>query len=207
MNTFYGFKQKQTQDFDAKGMRVPLTWIKVEPVSVVGLKTAEKNQYNAVQIALGYKKHSNKPTQGLLKNLPEKISPRFIKEITLAENETKNVGEKINPSDIFNPGDKVNVSGISLGKGFAGVMKRHGFHGGPKTHGQSNRARHAGSIGQTTTPGRVYKGKRMAGHMGVEKVTVRNLEVFAVKPEENLLLIKGLVPGFRGGMLKIIKIP
>lgn len=103
-------------------------------------------------------------------------------------------------------GDKVKVTGISKGKGFAGVMKRHGFKGGPATHGQSNRARHPGSIGQTTTPGRVYKGKRMAGHMGNVQVTVRNLPVFAVKPEENLLSIRGLVPGNKKGLLKIIKI-
>ncbi|MBI3559301.1 50S ribosomal protein L3 [Candidatus Gottesmanbacteria bacterium] len=108
-------------------------------------------------------------------------------------------------ADAFKAGDKIKVTGISKGKGFAGVMKRHGVKGGPATHGQSNRARHPGSIGQTTTPGRVYKGKRMAGHMGHAQVTVRNLSVFAVKPEENLLLIRGLVPGNKKGLLKICK--
>ncbi len=206
MNTFYGFKQSQSQDYDSKGMRVPVTWVKVEPVMVVGGKTTEKDQYNAVKITLGTKKHANKPLLGLLKNLPEKITPRYIKEIKLEENETKNAGEKIQISDVFTAGDKINVTGTSKGKGFAGVMKRHGFHGGPKTHGQSNRPRHAGSIGQTTTPGRVYKGKKMAGHMGNVQTTVKNLEVFAVKPEENLLLIRGLVPGNKGGLLKISKI-
>lgn len=114
--------------------------------------------------------------------------------------------DQLDKLDQLAPGDKVKVTGISKGKGFAGVMKRHGFKGGPKTHGQSNRARHPGSIGQTTTPGRVYKGKRMAGHMGNAQVTVRNLPVFAVKPEENLLSIRGLVPGNKKGLLKIVKI-
>jgi large subunit ribosomal protein L3 len=102
-------------------------------------------------------------------------------------------------------GDMVKVSGKSKGKGFAGVVKRHGFAGGPKTHGQSDRHRAPGAIGSTTTPGRVYKGKRMAGHMGNVTVTVKNLQVIASKPEENLLLIKGLVPGAKGSLLKISK--
>lgn len=112
---------------------------------------------------------------------------------------------KFETKDVFAAGDKVKVTGISKGKGFAGVVKRHGFAGGPKTHGQSDRQRHGGSIGQTTTPGRVYKGKRMAGHMGNTTATVKNLQVFAVKPEENLLLIRGLVPGARNSLLKISK--
>lgn len=205
MDTYYGFKTGQSQDYDAKGMRVPLTWVKVEPAVVVGSRTQEKNHYSALQVTIGTKKHPNKPTQGLLKNLQDKISPRFIREIKLDDNETKNIGDKVQVSDVFAAGDKINVTGITKGKGFAGVMKRHGFHGGPKTHGQSNRARHAGSLGQTTTPGRVYRGKKMAGHMGVSQVTIRNLEVFAVKPEESLLLVKGLVPGNKGGLIKITK--
>lgn len=105
----------------------------------------------------------------------------------------------------FSPGDLVKVTGISKGKGFAGVVKRHGFKGGPKTHGQSDRQRAPGAIGSTTTPGRVYKGKRMAGHMGNVQRTVLGLSVFAVKPEENMLVVKGLVPGNKGGEVRVVK--
>lgn len=192
MDTFYGFKIGQGQDYDKDGKRVPVTFVRAEPMTVI----------NSKQVALGHKKRINKPTQGLLKNLQEKITPKFIRQIKLDES---NKLEKINVNDVFSAGDKVRVTGITKGKGFAGVVKRHGFKGGPKTHGQSNRQRHAGSIGQTTTPGRVYKGKKMAGHMGNVQLTVNGLEIFAIKPEENLLLIRGLVPGNKKGLLKIWK--
>lgn len=192
MNTFYGIKVGQGQKYDASGRRVPVTMVKVEPMTVV----------NNHQVAFGFKKRINKPTQGLLKNLTEKITPKFIREIKLDES---NKLDKISIGDVFNSGDNIKVTGTSKGKGFAGVMKRHNFRGGPKTHGQSNRARHGGSLGQTTTPGRVYKGKKMAGHMGVATSTVLGLKVFEVKPEENLLLVQGLVPGNKGGLLKITK--
>lgn len=208
MNTLYGFKQKQSQDYDARGLRIPVTWIKIDPSIIVGSKTQEKDGYNAIQIALGKRKYPNKPLQGLLKNLSEKITPRFIREIKSQATDEKQstVGDKIQISDVFNSGDTVNVTGTTKGKGFAGAMKRHGFHGGPKTHGQSDRWRAPGSIGSTTTPGRVYKGKKMAGHMGADKSTSLKLTVFSVKPEENLLLVKGLVPGYSGGLLKITKV-
>ncbi len=197
MNLFYGIKKSQGQDYDAKGMRVPVTFVHVEPMTIWG--TSEKT----LKVAFGNKKHPNKPLQGLLKNLSEKITPKYLKEIKT--DLTKNVGDKLIVSDVFNAGDKVKVTGTSIGKGFAGVMKRHGFHGGPATHGQSVRPRHPGSIGSTTTPGRVFKGKKMAGHMGTGIATVRNLEVFKIIPEENLLLIRGLVPGNVGGLLTITK--
>ncbi len=184
MNIFYGFKISQGQDFDTAGKRVPVTFVRVEPMTVV----------NSKQVGLGFHKHQNK-AQGA-------NNFKYFREL----GGTLNAGEKIQISDVFNSGDKIKVTGISKGKGFAGVVKRHGFKGGPKTHGQSDRQRHPGSIGQTTTPGRVYRGKRMAGHMGQSQTTVRNLQVFAVKPEENLLLIKGLVPGAKNGLLKITKI-
>lgn len=183
MNTFYGFKLGQSQDYDQAGQRWPTTMIKVEPMTVA------KNS----QVSFG---HKNKKTPYF----------RTIKFDKLDQSNKFAVGEKITISDSFVAGDKVKVMGISKGKGFQGVVRRHGFAGGPKTHGQSDRQRHPGSIGQTTTPGRVYKGKRMAGHMGSAKVTVRNLQVFAIKPEENLLIIRGLVPGATGGLLKIAKI-
>ena len=203
MHTFYGFKQSQSQDFDSKGNRVPLTWVKVEPVTVVSQKT------NSVQIAFGTRKHPNKSLQGLFKNLTDKLSPRYLRETKFDKSDQLDqfpIGHKIQIPDVFDAGDKVKVTGTSIGKGFAGVMKRHGFHGGPKTHGQSLRPRHPGSIGQTTTPGRVYRGKKMAGHLGNAQVTIRNLEIFAVKPEENLLAIKGLVPGHKGSLLRITKL-
>lgn len=210
MDTFYGFKQSQSQDYTPEGRRVPVTWVKVEPMTVISVK----------QVAFGHKKHLNKPLSGLYKNLPfdsaqgksEKNSPRYIREIEMDKIEAQegqepksSVGTKINVADVFNPGDKVKVTGTSKGKGFQGVVRRHGFKGGPKTHGQSNRQRHPGSIGQTTTPGRVYKGKRMAGHMGNVQISVRNLPIFIIKPEENLLGIQGLVPGAKNSLLKITK--
>ncbi|MCL4397825.1 50S ribosomal protein L3 [Patescibacteria group bacterium] len=136
-----------------------------------------------------------------IKNSRQVTVGKYTREL----GETLTVGEPIKASDVFVAGDKVKVTGISKGKGFAGVMKRHHFHGGPKTHGQSVRARHPGSIGQSTTPGRVYRGKRMAGHMGNVQRTVTGLQIFDVKPEENLLLIRGLVPGNKGGLIKITK--
>ncbi|MBI3888015.1 50S ribosomal protein L3 [Candidatus Microgenomates bacterium] len=191
MNIFYGLKLGQDQKYDSTGRRVPVTLVRVNPLMAINTK----------QVAFGNKKNPNKPLLGLLKNLTEKITPKYIKELK-AELE---IGKAITVGDVFVAGDKVKVTGTSKGKGFAGVMKRHGFKGGPATHGQSNRARHGGSIGQTTTPGRVYRGKRMAGHMGVVQNTVLGLKVFEVKPEENLLLVQGLVPGPKGGLLKITK--
>ncbi len=208
MNTFFGFKQGQTQDYDSAGKRWPITMVKVEPMTVI----------NSKQVVFGHRKRLNKAQTGLLKNLAEKILPRYLREIKIEgieglegqegqEGKQYGAGTKINITDVFAVGDKIKVTGTSKGKGFAGVVKRHGFAGGPKSHGQSDRQRHGGSIGQTTTPGRVYKGKKMAGHMGVDKVTVKNLEVFAIKPEENLLLIKGLVPGGENSLLEISKLP
>lgn len=209
MNTFYGFKLGQSQDFDQAGKRWPITMVRVEPMVAI----------NGKQVVLGHRKHLNKPSQGLLKNLPfdstsqtlsvnaqgksEKINFKYIREVT---KEDMKAGDKINVSDFFVAGDKIKVTSTSKGKGFQGVVRRHGFAGGPKTHGQSDRQRHPGSIGQTTTPGRVYKGKKMAGHMGHSQVTVKNLQVFAIKPEENLLVIKGLVPGGKNSLVKLVKL-
>lgn len=176
MNAFYGFKLGQSQDYDQAGKRWPVTMIKVEPLTVAKNST----------VSFG---HKNKKT------------PHFRTFQT-----DKNVGEQVIISDFFVAGDKIKVTGVSRGKGFQGVVRRHGFAGGPKTHGQSDRQRHPGSIGQTTTPGRVYKGKRMAGHMGSVQITVKNLQVFAVRPEENLLIIRGLIPGTKNSLVKVSKI-
>lgn len=205
MNVFYGIKGDQSQGYDAKGNRVPLTWVKVEPMVVIGTKTMENDNYSALKVTLGSKKNLKKPLTGQLKNLTEKISPKYFREVKISGDEAKNPGDKINVADIFSEGDKIKVRGTSKGKGFAGVVKRHGFKGGPMTHGQSTKQRHGGSIGQTTTPGRVYKGKRMAGHMGNVAVTVKNLKVFSIKPEENLLAVVGLIPGSVGSLVTITK--
>ena len=199
MDIFYGLKLKQDQAFDQAGKRWPVTAVRVEPLTVISPDV----------VAFGHKKHLSKPQAGLLKNLSEKISPKYIRSLKFDQSDQSDkfsAGSKIQISDIFAAGDFVAVSAVSKGKGFQGVVRRHHFAGGPKTHGQSDRQRHPGSIGQTTTPGRVYKGKRMAGHMGVRQATIRNLKVFAVKPEENLILIQGLVPGAKNGLVKLTKL-
>jgi len=207
MNTdaFYGFKMNQTQGFDAQGLRVALTQIKIEPATVAKAVGSDK-----IMVTVGWKKHVTRPLLGLLKNFPDKITPRYFRELNTKTQEnndkTFDAGTKIAVSDIFVSGDKIKVTGKIKGKGFQGVMRRHGFHGAPKTHGTSTVQRHPGSIGAGTTPGRIYKGKRMGGHMGMTTVTIKGLEVFEVRPEENMLVVKGLVPGGKGTLLKITKI-
>jgi large subunit ribosomal protein L3 len=171
------------------------------------LKTQETDGYTAIQIGFGSKKSSKltKPLVGHLKKSGER-SPLFLREIRLEdEAELPQVGETLKVAEILAPGDIVWVTGTSKGKGFAGGVKRYGFRGGPKTHGQSDRERAPGSIGQTTTPGRVYRGKRMAGNMGNEQVTVKNLVVVSVNPEEKTIMLAGLVPGIMGSYVKVVK--
>ena len=150
INKFFGFKLGQTQKYTESGERIPVTMVKVDPMTVI----------SPWQFGFGISKHINKPMAGLLKKTGLKIKPRFLREI---RDEKGKVGSEIKIADVFKNGDKVSVTGTSKGKGFAGVVKRHGFHGGPKTHGQSDRERAPGSIGQTTTPGRVYKAKEWPG--------------------------------------------
>lgn len=209
INAILGIKKGQTQQFTPEGVRIPVTQVQAGPCVVVQIKTPEKNSYQAIQLGLGIKKEkrTSKSVLGHLKKAGVKIIPRFLREVRLEESETNlKPGDEIKVGEIFEPGNIVNVTGISKGKGFAGVVKRWGFAGGPRTHGQSDRERAPGSIGATTTPGRVLKGKKMAGRMGGEKVTVRNLEIVGVDPEKNILLIKGLVPGAKGGLLTINKV-
>lgn len=203
MAYLFGFKSIQTQAYDANGFRVPVTHVKMDPATVVGY-----NGENRAKVAFGNKKHPSKPLLGLLKNLSSKITPRFLREIEINKTETTpfEVGTKINLADFFVAGDKIKVTGTMKGKGFQGVVRRYGFKGAPQTHGTSTKERHPGSIGQTTTPGRVYKGKRMGGHMGTTTVSIKGLQVFEVKPEENLLVVQGLIPGAKGGLVKITKL-
>jgi large subunit ribosomal protein L3 len=202
-----GRKIKQTQRFTEKGIRFPVTQIEAGPCSVVQIKSIEKDGYSAFQLGFGTKKEINttKPSLGRNKKAGLKINPRFFVEIDFDEagSEKPEVGAEVKVGDVFKAGDIVNILGTSKGKGFAGGVKRYHFKGGPRTHGQSDRERAPGSIGTTTTPGRVLKGKRMAGHLGSDQATVRNLEVIEVDSENNYLWIKGLVPGAANGLLKI----
>jgi len=197
-----GRKLGMTQVFSEDGNAVPVTVIEAGPCYVTQIKTAETDGYEAVQLGFGEAKRLNAPERGHLKGVPPLRHLREFKAEDIAELE---VGQKIDVG-LFEPGERVDVIGTSKGKGFAGVVKRHHFKGGPKTHGQSDRWRAPGSSGSTTTPGRVLKGTRRAGRMGGERVTVRNLEVVRVEPERNLLLLRGAVPGARTGLLLIRKV-
>ncbi len=199
MKFILGIKQKMSQVFTEDGKVVPVTIVKAEPATVTLVRTPEKDSYSAVQVASGEKKEKNlaKAQREDWKNLG---AFRWVKEFRMDSHEFQK-GDKIDVSQ-FEVGDKVNVSGVSKGKGFQGVVKRHGFAGGPKSHGQKHSLRAPGSIG-STGPQRVFKGKKMAGHMGSERVTVKNLEIVAVDTENNLLMIKGAVPGAFGSLLEI----
>jgi large subunit ribosomal protein L3 len=194
-----GRKVGMTQVFGERGEAIPVTVIAAGPCTVVQVKTSERDGYAAVQLGFGTARRLSKPQRGHLKGLP---AVRVLRELRLAPGDSLEVGQQVDVS-IFKAGDKVDVTGTSKGKGFAGVVKRHHFKGGPRTHGQSDRLRAPGAISTGTTPGRVRKGTRMAGHMGNERATVLNLEVVTADPERNLLLVRGAVPGAREGLLII----
>ena len=196
-----GKKLGMTQIFEDNGKAEALTAIEAGPCTVTQVKTATKEGYNAVQLGFDEAKRLSSPQRGHLKGLGQF---RYLREFRVEDTEATEVGKRIDVS-LFKPGDLVDITGVSKGKGFAGVVKRYHFAGGPKTHGQSDRHRAPGSIGATTSPGRVFKGMRMAGHMGNSRVTARHLEVFEADSARNLLLIKGAVPGARNGLLLIRK--
>lgn len=206
VNAMIGQKRLQTQKFLQDGRRIPVTeiWCGLNPV--VSVKDSAKAGYSALQVGLGTKKHPSKALEGHIKGAALKSAPQFLREIRVvaSDDSLPKVGDALVPNLVFKPGDIVDVIGISKGKGWAGAVKRHHFKGGPRTHGQSDRERAPGSIGQTTTPGRVYKGKRMAGHMGSVQTTVKNLEVVGVF--DDVIWVKGLVPGGKNNMLVIRKI-
>ena len=205
MKGILGKKVGMTQVFDESGEVIPVTIIEAGPCFVTQKKTVKQDGYTAIQ--LGFKevkpKRLTQPERGHLQknNLPPL---RYLREIRMSEGDLEDYeeGQKISIG-IFEVGEIVDVVGTSKGRGFAGVVKRHGFRGGPKTRGQSDRHRAPGSIGQTTTPGRVFKGKRMAGRMGNQRVSVQDLQVVLVDPQRNLLAVKGSVPGARNGLLLI----
>ncbi len=200
MKGILGKKAGMTQIFDDTGEVTPVTVIEAGPCYVTQIKTKTKDGYEAVQLGFGEAKRLNRPQRGHLpKGVPDL---RYLGEVKVDDISAYEIGQKID-AGVFSVGDLVDVTGISKGKGFAGAMKRHGFSGGPATHGQSDRARAPGSIGATSTPGRVFKGKRMPGHMGSRRTTVLNLKVAMVDPERNLLAVKGAVPGAKGGLVTI----
>ncbi|OIP57994.1 MAG: 50S ribosomal protein L3 [Candidatus Levybacteria bacterium CG_4_10_14_0_2_um_filter_36_16] len=204
ISSLIGTKLDQTQGFLEDGTRVPLSLISLAGNNVTQIKNAEKEGYNSVQIGLGIRKKPKKAIAGIAKKAGLDKTPRFFREVRLEDTEGVALGSTLSPAEVFKPGDVVDIVGTSKGKGYAGVVKRYHFKGGPRTHGQSDRERAPGSIGQTTTPGRVYKGKRMAGRMGDERVTIKNLQVLDL--EGNTLFVKGLVPGIKGGLVMITRV-
>jgi large subunit ribosomal protein L3 len=196
-----GKKIGMSQLFRQDGRVVPVTVIQAGPCTITQIKTQDHDGYEAVQLGYDQVKRLNKPLRG---HLGRTGLFRYLRELPIDGLEDLQVSQQINV-DIFQAGEKVDVIGTSKGRGFQGVMKRHGFHGGPRTHGQSDRSRAPGSIGATTYPARVLKGKKMAGHMGNTRVTTKNLEVVEVDPVRNLLLLKGGVPGAPNGLLMIRK--
>ena len=213
-----GKKGDQSQRFGEAGERVPTTFITTTPCYMVGI-SAPQDGPQQMKVAFGEGKNVKKPVIGELKKAGIETPLRHVRQVrlealadwkvveedgkmTLTKDETKiTQGSQIKPEMFFKVGDIVDVAGDSRGKGFQGVVKRHNFRGGPKTHGQSDRHRAPGSIGQTTTPGRVYKGKRMAGRMGGDRITVKGLKVLEIT--ENGITVSGLVPGRRTGLLEV----
>jgi large subunit ribosomal protein L3 len=195
-----GRKLGMTQMFDDQGALEAVTAIEAGPCFVVQKKTKGKDGYDAVQLGFGEMKRCNSPEKGHLKAAGREL--RYLNEFRLDDTGLFEVGQSLDAS-LFEKGERVDVIGVSKGKGFAGGVKRYHFSGGPKTHGQSDRHRAPGSVGGTTSPGRVYKGTRMAGHMGNARVTVRNLEVLQADSNRNLILVKGAVPGAVGGVVLI----
>ncbi|MBI2618106.1 50S ribosomal protein L3 [Candidatus Kaiserbacteria bacterium] len=199
-----GTKQYMTQIFDDAGAAHPATVLSAGPVTITQLKNAERDGYSAVQV--GYEEQSKKNMpKAKLGHLKDLNLLRHLREFRLSPDgkETYKRGDTINVS-IFTPGDVVEVSAVSKGKGFQGVVKRHGFHGGPRTHGQKHSEREPGSIGGAgRAGGRVAKGMRMAGRMGGDRVTVKNLKVLQVDTEHNRIVLRGAVPGRRGTLVEI----
>jgi large subunit ribosomal protein L3 len=205
MKGILGKKVGMTQVFDDRGEVIPVTVIEAGPCFVAQIKTVERDGYTAIQ--MGFEDIKPKRlTQPQLKHLQKSnlSALRHLREFRMAPDELEDLteGQKVTV-DIFEAGEYVDVTGVSKGRGFAGVVKRHGFSGGPKTHGQSDRHRTPGSIGACYTPGRVFKGKRMPGRMGGERVTVQNLQVVLVDPERNLLAVRGAIPGANNGLVVV----
>lgn len=199
INTLLGIKKEMTSTYDSRGRRVGATVVQISPNFVTQVNP------DSVQLGVGTKKSVRKPQLGHGKKAGIEQPIRWFKEVEKGTEDLK-PGTAISLDQVFSKGDAVKVTGISKGKGFQGGVRRHGFHGGPKTHGQSDRLRAPGAIGSGTTPGRVYKGKKMAGHMGNRQVSVKNLEVVDLNKNNNLLIVKGAVPGPVGGLVMVTKL-
>ena len=205
MRGLIGKKIGMTQVYNEEGTMVPVTIVEAGPCTVIQIKSINNDGYEAVQVGFGERKakHVNKPLNGQFKKSgvqPKKI----LMEFNIVPGFDYKQGQEFNVS-LFKEGDRVHVSGISKGAGFAGVIKRHNFHRQPETHGQTEYLRHPGSIGQASSPSRVFKGMRMAGHKGNKRVTAKNLEIVKVDIENNMLVIKGAVPGANNNIVAITK--
>ena len=197
-----GTKVGMTQIFAEDGKVIPVTVIEAGPCTVIQNKTVEKEGYNSVVVGYGEVKEKslNKPQKGIFAKA-DVACKKYLREFRYEDEANLSVGDEIK-ADIFEAGEKIDVSGTSKGKGFAGPMKRWGLHRGPMSHG-SGYHRGSGSMGACSNPGRVMKGKKLPGHMGVVKVTVQNLEIVKVDTENNLILVKGAIPGNKGGLVTI----
>ncbi|PKO24139.1 MAG: 50S ribosomal protein L3 [Chloroflexi bacterium HGW-Chloroflexi-1] len=203
MKGILGRKAGMTQLLTASGVVVPVTIIEAGPCYVAQIKSAQTDGYDAIQLGFDEIK-PKRLTKGQLGHLRCNDLPalRVLREIRLKNIDDYAIGQKLD-AEVFAAGERVDVMGVSKGRGFQGGVKRHGFRGGPRTHGQSDRLRAPGAIGSGTTPGRVYKGKRMPGHMGNASVTISNLQVVLIDAERNLLAVRGAAPGAKGGLLLI----
>ena len=198
----YGKKVGMTQIFSEEGKAIPVTAIEVKPLTVVGKKTTEKEGYNAIVVSFGEIKEKNatKPQKGVFAKAGTEVQ-KYLREIRVENVEEYEIGSKITV-DTFTSEDRVDIQGTSKGKGFQGAIKRHGQHIGPKGHG-SMYPRRPGSMGATSTPGRVFKGKNLPGHMGSVTSTILNLDVVKVDTDKNVLLVKGSIPGAKGSIVKV----
>lgn len=200
-----GRKVGMTQVFQDDGTMVAVSVLAIEPNTVTRLRTTDRDGYAAVQLGTDDGRKLTKPVAGQLKDLPKGAArPATLREFRVEAVDDYSLGQSITVDDVFAPGDLVDVTGVSKGKGFAGHVKRHNFRRGPKTHG-SDHHREPGSIGPGTTPGRVYKGLRMAGHMGDTRATIKKVRVVRTDPDRNLLLVKGSLPGARGALILVRK--
>jgi len=203
-----GRKIGMTQVYASDGTLVPVTVIQAGPCTVVGQRTGERDGYRAAQLGFEIAKESrtSKPRRGFFAKAGT-ATFRFVREVGVDGDELPTTGTELRAADVFKAGDRVIVTGTTKGRGTAGVMKRHNFGGFPASHGTHEYFRHGGSIGNRSYPGRVFKGKRMAGRLGAVRVTTPNLTVVAVREDENLLLVRGAVPGARGGLVLVRRSP
>lgn len=200
-----GLKLGMTSIFDTDGSVIPVTVIQAGPCIVTQIKTDSIDGYNALQVSFENRKekHISRPLKGHLKKSGVNAC-RYLKELDVQDTKDFTLGQQLT-TDLFNIGELVDIAGTTKGRGFAGVIKRHGFKGGRKTHG-GRCHRIPGSVGSSAWPSRIIKGKKMPGHFGVEKQTVKNLKIVAIRPDENIILVKGAVPGAKNGLLEIKKL-